>query len=48
MTNPQNSDHTDGRSDETDDRDNRPDSKDELADTWGDESFPASDPPGAP
>lgn len=47
MTNPQNSDHTDDTSGEPDERDNRPDSKDELVDELGEESFPASDPPGA-
>lgn len=47
MSNPQNSDHVENKSDERDERDNRPDPKDELADEWGEESFPASDPPGA-
>lgn len=47
MTNPQDSDRTDDKSDQKDERDNRPDSKDELVDEMGEESFPASDPPGA-
>lgn len=48
MSNPQNSDHAENTSEEKDERDDRLTSKDELADEWGEESFPASDPPGAP
>ena len=56
MTNPQNSDRTDAKPGQTDEhkptdddqRHNHPDRHNALADEWGDESFPASDPPGAP
>ncbi|NLD85588.1 MAG: hypothetical protein GX636_06690 [Actinomycetales bacterium] len=46
MTTPQESDRVDGELAEELAAKARHDHDDEIADEWGDESFPASDPPG--
>ncbi|MFN3600215.1 MAG: hypothetical protein ACK4UY_02365 [Dietzia sp.] len=46
MTSPQNPDRTGEHSEEPADK-ARYEHDDAIADEWGDESFPASDPPGA-